>query len=192
MWEPELCRFNASSEHCATILPFELRSEKFVVKDICLLGCGRWSAIIREADPGMYSPADYYLHVRVSCGGECFAEYGMRSAMKPLYEKPRDEDRDREAFIEHARLLDIKVTAGDLANARFLIGVGDKLCFHILGGGSVKDWCAGVGLTPVAEWKVPRDRKRPCAITITDGDSFFILSRTILQRKDTAQKPCST
>lgn len=156
-------------------LSFGFRSERIVVKDICLLGCGRWSAIISEADPGMYSPADYYLHVRVSCGGERFAEYGMRSAMKPLYEKPRDEDRDSEAFIEYARLLDIKVTAGDLENARFLIGVGDKLCFHILDGGLVKDWCAANGLKHVTEWKLPNDRKRQCPLEVFDEEGLFVL-----------------
>lgn len=171
------------------------RSENRVVKDICLLGCGRWSAVISEADPGMYSPADYYLNVKVSCGGERFAEYGMRSAMKPLYEKPRDEDRDSEAFIQYASLLGIAVTSGDLENARFLFRVGDNLCFHILDGGSVKDWCAGIGLKPVTEWRVPRNRKKPCALTITDGDGLFILTRKVFveprKSEETARKAFS-
>lgn len=149
------------------------------MKDICLLSCGRWSAIVREADPGTFAPPDYYLDVTVSCDGNHFARYGMRSAMKAIYEEPRDEEEEREAFLRYADYLGLEVSAGDVENARFLFRSADKLCFHLLDGGSVTTWCKGFGLSPATEWKAPRDRSRPCSLVITDPEESFILPRKV-------------
>lgn len=147
-----------------------------VVKDICLLSCGRWSAIIREADPGMFAPPGYYLDVTVSCDEDHFARYGICSATRALDENSNDEEQ-REAFFWYADYLGIAVSAGDIENAHFLVRAADKLSFHILGGGPVKVWCRGFGLKPATEWKTPRDRSRPCSLVITDPDESFILPR---------------
>lgn len=98
---------------------------------LCVVRSGRWSALLKTGETSEQMPLGIKIEVVIFRNFQQFTSYSFSGK----------EGRASGPVRSYADLLGCGLSKREAESVRLLIFTTEELCQHLLGGGSVEEWC---------------------------------------------------